>query len=40
VRTRCLRPGVHTISIRRGDGTRESLPRGLTVTGRRCRGRR
>jgi hypothetical protein len=39
-RVRCLRPGAHTISIRRGDGTRESLPRGLTVTGRRCRGRR
>ncbi len=36
VRVRCLKPGAHTISIRRADGTIESLRRGLTVVGKRC----
>ena len=36
VRVRCLKPGAHTISIRRADGTTESLSRGLTVVGKRC----
>ena len=39
VRVSCLKPGAQTITIRRRNGTTESLARALTVTGPRCRSR-